>query len=379
MDELKAAGKIDSGMVLHDHQQIDPEQLQTLMSEIRLWADELGFSAVGFAKPDLAIAEQFLNQWLAANYHGEMEWMARHGSLRTQPEQLHPGTLSIISARMNYLGDTDYRQMEALLEDDQKGYVSRYALGRDYHKLMRKRLAQLAQRIQRQIGSLNYRVFTDSAPVMEKALAEQAGIGWIGKHTNLINSKAGSWFFLGEIYTNLPLVSGEPASNHCGSCTKCLEVCPTQAFVGPYQLDARRCISYLTIELDGPIPEPLRAPMGNRIYGCDDCQLVCPWNRFAQVTQEQDFLPRQGLESAELVDLFNWTETEFNTRLEGSPIRRIGHRRWIRNISVALGNSRPTDQADRTRLLQTLHSRLNDPSEMIKEHLEWAIRQLEQR
>ena len=375
MGETKPDDKSESVMAQNNHQ-LNPEQLQDLLADIRRWGEELGFSAVGFAKPDLTAAEQFLNQWLSQNYHGEMEWMARHGSLRTEPEQLHPGTLSIISARMDYLGDTDYRQMEALLEDDQKGYISRYALGRDYHKLMRKRLAQLAKRIELQIGSLNYRVFTDSAPVMEKALAEQAGIGWIGKHTNLINSQAGSWFFLGEIYTDLPVTSGEPASNHCGSCTKCLEVCPTQAFVGPYQLDARRCISYLTIELDGPIPEPLRAPMGNRIYGCDDCQLVCPWNRFAQVTQEQDFLPREGLESAQLIDLFNWTEAQFNSRLEGSAIRRIGHQRWIRSISVALGNSRPTNEADRKRLLTTLQSRLDHPNEMIREHLTWAINRI---
>ena len=346
------------------------------MADIRRWSEELGFAAVGFAKPDLTRAEQFLNNWLAKNYHGEMEWMARHGQRRTRPDQLHPGTLSIISARMDYLGDTDYRQMEAVLNDDQQAYISRYALGRDYHKLMRKRLAQLAIRIEDQIGALNYRVFTDSAPVMEKALAEQAGIGWIGKHTNLINSKAGSWFFLGEIYTDLPFITEAPASNHCGSCSRCLEVCPTQAFVGPYQLDARRCISYLTIELDGPIPEQFRAAMGNRIYGCDDCQLVCPWNRFAQVTREQDFLPRQGLEAAQLIDLFNWTEAEFDQRLQGSPIRRIGHQRWLRNISVALGNSQPGSEAEKQALLSALHRKLDRASAMVREHLLWAINRL---
>ena len=268
-----------------------------------------------------------------------MDYMQRHGSKRTQPEQLVYGTLRIISARMDYWPMQDF-DIEQALANDQNGYVSRYALGRDYHKVLRKRLAQLADQIREQVPNSQYRVFVDSA--LEKAIAEKAGLGWIGKHTNLINKDAGSWFFLGEIYTNLPLPVDNPASAHCGSCQRCLDVCPTQAIIAPYQLDARRCISYLTIELKGTIPKSLRSALGNRIYGCDDCQAVCPWNKYAVPSREVDFLSRHNLDCSTLVELFAWTEAEFLQRTEGSAIRRIGYERWLRNIAVALGNAQST-------------------------------------
>ncbi|MEL0083286.1 MAG: tRNA epoxyqueuosine(34) reductase QueG [Gammaproteobacteria bacterium] len=343
---------------------------------IRLWGKELGFDDVGVTRAAPAQAEKFLKTWLERGFHGEMEWMSRHGNRRTRPDELIPGTLAIVSARLDYLGDTDQSKMEHLLGATDRAYISRYALGRDYHKLMRKRLAQLAERIRKEIGRLNYRVFSDSAPVMEKALAEQAGLGWIGKHTNLINSRAGSWFFLGEIYTDLPLPAQPAAENHCGSCDRCLTACPTQAIVAPYQLDARRCISYLTIELEGPIPVEFRKPIGNRIYGCDDCQLVCPWNRFARRTDEADFLPRNRLDDRSLLDLFNWSETEFNENLLGSAIRRIGHTRWLRNIAVALGNCVPASEEHRREIISALTARLSHPSELVTEHVRWALSQL---
>jgi len=355
---------------------MNSSQLNELATDIRQWGSELGFADINFSEASATQAEHFLHQWLDRGFHGEMEWMARHGSKRSRPNELVPGTLSVISARLDYLSNPDQEQMERLLQQNEKAYISRYALGRDYHKLMRKRLALLAERIREQLGELNYRVFTDSAPVMEKALAEQAGLGWIGKHTNLINSRSGSWFFLGEIYTDLPLPPNTHAVNHCGSCSRCLTACPTQAIVAPYQLDARRCISYLTIELAGSIPVEFRKAMGNRIYGCDDCQLVCPWNRFAKMTGEQDFLPRQGLDAKDLVELFNWSESEFDEKLLGSAIRRIGHPRWLRNIAVALGNCRPTSTEQKRVIIEALTARLNHPAELVGEHVRWALGEL---
>ena len=338
-----------------------------LARAIKAWGEELGFQQVGIADCDLATAEQRLGAWLARDMHGDMHWLARHGSKRTRPAELVPGTLSVISARMNYLPEYQANIEQALAEPAQ-AFVSRYALGRDYHKVLRQRLQRLAQRIAGSIGSFGYRVFVDSAPVMEKPLAEKAGLGWIGKHTNLVNQKAGSWFFLGEIYCDLALPADPPAEDHCGRCKACIDICPTDAIVAPYVLDARLCISYLTIEHAGPIPEPLRSRMGNRIYGCDDCQLVCPWNRFAHQTEVADFLPRQGLDAATLIELFAWDEAEFLRRTEGSAIRRIGHERWLRNIAVALGNAPPTPAVE-----AALTTRADDPSLLVREHVRWAL------
>lgn len=350
--------------------QLSPQRLDQLARAIKQWGRELGFQQVGITDTDLSRAEQHLHDWLAAGRHGDMAWMARHGTKRTRPAELHPGTLRIISVRMDYLvGETAPPQR--LLENPEQAFVSRYALGRDYHKLMRNRLQRLADRISEAMGPFGYRVFVDSAPVMEKALAEKAGLGWIGKHTNLLNREAGSWFFLGEIYIDLPLPVDHQGENHCGTCQRCIDICPTRAIVAPYQLDARRCISYLTIELDGSIPLELRPLMGNRIYGCDDCQLVCPWNRFAQYTRETDFLPRHGLDTADLLALFGWDEATFLKRTEGSAIRRIGHIKWLRNIAVALGNGPATQD-----VLQALSDKRNHPSPLVAEHAHWAGRQL---
>ncbi|TAN48925.1 MAG: tRNA epoxyqueuosine(34) reductase QueG [Methylococcaceae bacterium] len=334
---------------------------------IKTWGKTLGFQGVGIAGIDLSQAEQRLSVWLAQGLHGEMDYMQRHGAKRSRPEQLVPGTLRVISARMDYLPH-GLAGAAAVLSDSGKAYVSRYALGRDYHKLLRQRLQKLAKTIEDHAGPFGYRVFCDSAPVLEKPLAQHAGLGWIGKHTNLIAPRAGSWFFLGEIYTDLPLPTDTPSLSHCGTCRACLEVCPTQAIIAPYLLDARRCISYLTIELAGAIPPALRPAIGNRIYGCDDCQLVCPWNRFAQLTRETDFLPRHALEASNLVDLFAWDEAEFLRRSEGSPIRRIGHERWLRNLAVALGNAAATPAT-----IAALLSRRDHPSAMVREHVDWAL------
>lgn len=343
--------------------------LDTITNNIKEWGLALGFQQVGITDTDLSQYEQRFLDWLAKGFHGEMDYMQKHGSKRSQPAELIPGTLRIISVRMNYL-PPDTSLIEAL-QDSRKGYISRYALGRDYHKLMRRRLTALTKKISETIGEFGYRAFCDSAPVLEKPIAEKAGLGWIGKHTNLINSKAGSWFFLGEIYTDLPLHIDEPITkSHCGSCTACIDICPTQAIVGPYQLDARRCISYLTIELRDSIPAEFRAMIGNRIYGCDDCQIVCPWNKFAKYTNEQDFHPRHHLHLPELLDLFAWTEEDFLQKTEGSPIRRIGYDCWLRNIAVALGNA-PNDAA----IMNALKKRLHTSSPMVKEHIEWAIEQ----
>ena len=343
--------------------------MNQLTDEIKQWSRELGFQQTGITDIELAHAESNLKAWLAQQFHGDMAYMQSHGSKRTHPEELLPGTIRIISVRMDYLpAETD---LIATLNDPQRAYITRYALGRDYHKLIRKRLEQLAQKIQAHAGNMGYRVFCDSAPVMEKPLAQKAGLGWIGKHTNLINSKAGSWFFLGEIFTDLPLAVDEPVEkSHCGSCTACIDVCPTQAIVGPYQLDARRCISYLTIELRGSIPVELRPMMGNRIYGCDDCQLCCPWNKFAKHTDEKEFHPRHRLDRATLLELFEWSEEEFLRRTEGSAIRRIGHDCWLRNIAVALGNA-PYHET----ILTALEARASNESELVREHVEWALEQ----
>jgi epoxyqueuosine reductase len=296
-----------------------------------------------------------------------MAYMARHGVKRSRPAELIPGTVRAIAARMDYAPLQIVKPWSVLNRPD-LGYISRYALGRDYHKVLRSRLQRLAEHIAVAIGPFGYRAFVDSAPVLEKALAEKAGLGWIGKHSNLLDRRAGSWFFLGEIYVDLPLPVDEPTSAHCGRCTACLDICPTQAIVAPYQVDARRCISYHTIELHGPIPLEFRRAMGNRIYGCDDCQLVCPWNRFAQLTVEPDFHVRHGLDAPSLIDLFRWDEAEFLRRTEGSAIRRIGHERWLRNIAVALGNAPHSPE-----VVTALTSRLAHPSDLVREHVDWAL------
>lgn len=343
--------------------------MQKLVAQIKDWGLELGFQQIGITNTDLSQYEPRFLEWLARGLHGEMDYMEKHGVKRTRPAELLPGTISIISARFDYLPpDT---QIKEVLGNAKKGYISRYALGRDYHTLMRKRLDKLAQKIQTSVTTLGYRVFCDSAPVLEKAIAEKAGLGWIGKHTNVINSKAGSWFFLGEIYTDLPLPQDTPVTkSHCGSCTACIEICPTQAIIAPYLLDARRCISYLTIELRGSIPVEFRKMLGNRIYGCDDCQLICPWNKFAKFTNEKDFYPRKDLASPELIALFAWTEDEFLRYTEGSAIRRIGHECWLRNIAVALGNAPTSDE-----IVGALQSRLSHESSLVREHVTWALEQ----
>ena len=346
-----------------------PHDWTELAGEIKGWGAELGLQAVGIADTDLRVAGARLEQWLAAGLHGEMAYMARHGQRRSRPAELVAGTVRVICARLDYLPPA--RDIAAVLADPALAFVSRYALGRDYHRVLRTRLQRLATRIAARVGTFGYRVFVDSAPVLEKPLAEKAGLGWIGKHTNLIARDAGSWFFLGEIYTDLPLPVDAPATGHCGRCHACLEVCPTRAIVAPYRLDARRCISYLTIELEGPIPEPLRAALGNRVYGCDDCQLVCPWNRFARLTTEADFLPRHDLDQATLVELFGWEEAEFLRRTEGSAIRRIGHLRWLRNIAVAIGNGPATAPARHALEARSAHS-----SALVREHVRWALDRL---
>ena len=341
--------------------------LAELAAALKIWGRELGFQQVGIADIDLQEHETRLLDWLAAGFHGAMDYMARHGVRRSRPAELVPGTVRVISARMDYLPPAAADPW-GVLQCPELGYVSRYALGRDYHKVLRRRLQRLAGRIAAAIGPFGYRVFTDSAPVLEKALAEQAGLGWIGKHSNLLDRRAGSWFFLGEIYVDLPLPVDSPATGHCGRCTACLDVCPTRAIVAPYQVDARRCISYHTIEWPGPIPLEFRRAIGNRIYGCDDCQLVCPWNRFARPAVEPDFRARHGLDAPSLVDLFGWEEGEFLRRTEGSAIHRIGYERWLRNIAVALGNAPPAPA-----VTAALRARLAHSAELVREHVVWAL------
>lgn len=413
------------------HEPLDDGALATLARHIKTWGRELGFAAVGISDTDLSDAEAALAAWLEAGCHGEMDYMAKHGAKRARPAELVAGTRRVISARMAYLpaamlagapdesassavsdGTNDeWRAREfARLADPAAAVVSIYARGRDYHKVMRARLQRLAERIEREIGAFGYRVFTDSAPVLEVALAQKAGVGWRGKHTLLLERDAGSLFFLGEIYVDLPLPTDaqtaperatREAGAHCGQCTRCIDACPTGAIVGPYRVDARRCISYLTIELKGSIPEPLRPLIGNRIYGCDDCQLVCPWNKFAQAASVDDFDVRHGLDRASLVELFAWSAETFDTRMQGSAIRRIGYERWLRNLAVAMGNAlragrgegegegvapppaEPTghrgeppsrlDDEMRARIVAALRARADDPSPLVREHVHWAL------
>jgi len=345
----------------------DTTTWKALAQNIKHWSAELGFQQVGITDTNLSAAEAHLLEWLGHDYHGEMSYMARHGTRRSRPSRLIPGTIRVISTRFDYL-PSKARLSTAVLDDPASGFISRYALGRDYHRFLRKKLQQLAARIDSEVGTFGYRAFVDSAPVLEKALAEKAGLGWIGKHTNLINRKAGSWFFLGELYTDLPLPIDAAADPHCGSCTECIGACPTGAIVAPYQLDARRCISYLTIELKGPIPVSLRPLVGNRIFGCDDCQLVCPWNRFATPSADIAFQPRHGLDAPSLRELFLWTEQDFETRTKGSAIRRIGYARWLRNLAVALGNA-PHDPL----IIAALRTRADHPSALVREHVDWAL------
>ena len=343
--------------------------MAALKREVVAWCGDLGFQQTAITDIDLAVAEDRLADWLKAKFHGSMEYMERHGSKRSRPDELVPGTLRVISVRMDYLPESQETAI-GLLDDGSSAYISRYALGRDYHKVLRGRLRALARHIEEKIGAFGYRVFVDSAPVLEKALAEKAGIGWVGKHTNVIDRDTGSWFFLGELYTDLPLPIDAPEQSHCGSCTACIDVCPTNAIVAPYSLDARRCISYLTIENKGAIPIEFRKDIGNRIYGCDDCQLFCPWNKFAKPTAEADFAPRHGLDTAKLTDLFAWTEQTWLEKTEGSAIRRIGHERWLRNIAVALGNADTNGE-----VIAALEARIHDDSPLVVEHVKWALEQ----
>ena len=346
--------------------ELDEQQLTRLATDIKAIGRALGFQKIGVSGIELGADESRLEQWLAAGRHGAMEYMRKHGRKRSRPDELVAGTVRVISARMSYWPARG-RAARAVLASPTLGYVARYALGRDYHKVLRKRLARLAAAIEDRVGSFGYRAFVDSAPVLEKALARNAGLGWIGKHTNLLD-RDGSWFLLGELYTDLPLPVDAPVSDHCGSCRACLDVCPTQAILAPYQLDARRCISYLTIEQRGAIPEELRSAIGNRIFGCDDCQLFCPWNKFAQPTEVADFAARHDLDGADLVDLFAWTEPQWRARTEGSALRRAGYEGWLRNVAVALGNA-PTADA----VTAALRTRADHPSELVREHVAWAL------
>ena len=342
-------------------------ELARLRGRIDEIAKDLGFDQVGVAGVDVPEDEANLERWLAERRHGGMEYMARHGLRRSRPGELLPGTLSVISVRMA-TSASDARPAAEVLTDGGRGYIARYALGRDYHKVLRTRLAMLAERLESEIGPFGYRAFVDSAPVMEKPLARNAGLGWIGKHTNLINERAGSLFMLGELFTDLPLPADVPAKDRCGSCSACIPACPTGAITAPYQLDARRCISYLTIEHHGPIPEELRPAIGNRVFGCDDCQLVCPWNKFARVAAEPDFRVRHRLDSPDLVELFRWSEAEYLAKTEGSALRRLGFRRWLRNIAVALGNAPASARA-----IAALQARSDDPDPVVREHVGWAL------
>jgi epoxyqueuosine reductase len=347
--------------------------METAVSEsgiearVKRWGREVGFDAIAIAGTDLAEEEARLIDWLDRGWHGEMDYMARHGARRARPAELVPGTVSVITARLNYTPG-EARDAWETIEDSQSAFISRYALGRDYHKVLRAKLQRLADRMTSELGSFHYRVFTDSAPVMEVALAARSGLGWRGKHTLLLSRDAGSMFFLGELFVSLDLKRDAPVSAHCGTCARCIAICPTNAIVAPYQLDARRCISYLTIEHHGPIPEELRPLVGNRIYGCDDCQLVCPWNKYAKHADDPDFAVRNGLDAASLAELFAWTEEEFERRFEGSAIRRIGHERWLRNIAVALGNAPPSPA-----VVAALRSRAQHPSALVREHVRWAL------
>ena len=334
----------------------------------------LGFDQIGITDTNLQAEEAYHQAWIAKGFHGEMDYMAKHGVKRTRPAELVPNTLRVISARLDYLPPNALASQQ-VLQDNSKAFISRYALARDYHKVMRNKLQKLSEKIQSSINqtegfNFEHRVFTDSAPVLEVALAEKAGMGWRGKHTLLLNKDHGSWFFLGEIYTNLPLPIDKPSNNHCGTCSSCMEVCPTQAIVAPYQVDARRCISYLTIELKDSIPIEFRSLIGNRVYGCDDCQLHCPWNKFAEISREPDFAIKNGLDDISLIDCFSWSENTFKTKLAGSAIYRIGYTQWLRNIAIGLGNADTTPE-----VIAALQARVNDDSAILREHISWALAQ----
>lgn len=350
--------------IMQGHHSYNPQQLA---ADIKAWGKTFGFQHIGITDTDLSAAEPHYREWLEQGFHGAMDYMAKHGSKRTRPAELVLGTVRVISVRMDYR-PPETRDSWEVMESGDQAFISRYALGRDYHKVLRARLQSLCDRIAQEIGEFGYRVFTDSAPVLEVQLAEKSGLGWRGKHTLLLSREAGSWFFLGEIYTDLPLPVDQPGKNHCGTCQACIDICPTQAIVAPYTVDARRCISYLTIELKDSIPEDLRPLIGNRVYGCDDCQLVCPWNRFAQLTGEVDFHVRHGLDDVTLVELFAWEEAEFQTKMAGSAIYRIGHEQWLRNIAVGLGNA-PTSPE----VIAALQKRADHPSPLIREHVAWAL------
>jgi epoxyqueuosine reductase len=345
-----------------------------LAADIKSWGLALGFNHIGITDTNLQAAEAEHQAWIAKGFHGEMDYMAKHGVKRTRPEELVPNTIRVISARLDYL-PPNAADSETVMQDSNKAFISRYALGRDYHKVMRNKLQKLSEKIQAEITQLNisdfsYRAFTDSAPVLEVALAEKAGLGWRGKHTLLLNKNRGSWFFLGEIYTNLPLAIDAPSPNHCGTCSSCIDICPTRAITAPYEVDARRCISYLTIELKGSIPLEFRPLIGNRVYGCDDCQLICPWNKFAEITKEPDFAVKNGLDNISLVECFYWSEDTFKQKMAGSAIYRIGYSQWLRNIAVGLGNAKTTPE-----ILNALQSRIDDESELLREHVTWALAQ----
>ncbi len=355
-----------------------------LTRDIKAWGKELGFDEIGISDTDLSVEENHLQQWLHDGRHGEMDYMARHGTKRARPHELVPGTVRVISVRLNYVAP-NAKESWSVIEDADAAFISRYTLGRDYHKVMRNKLQKLADKIHAEVNNFSYRVFTDSAPVMEVALARKAGIGWRGKHTLLLTREAGSMFFLGELFTNLPLIIDQAVSEHCGTCSKCIDICPTQAITAPYQLDARRCISYLTIENKGVIPEEFRTAMGNRIYGCDDCQLICPWNKYAKLATENDFNIRHHLDDITLLELFNWSEQQFNDRMEGSAIRRIGYEAWSRNIAVALGNALAsctanisTTTENISNITAALLQRREFASEMVRVHIDWALAQTPQ-
>jgi epoxyqueuosine reductase len=340
-----------------------------LTDQIKVWGQQFGFqeTRVSDASADATPVEAGLNEWLENECHGEMDYMAKHGTKRTRPVELVPGTRRIISVRMNNK-PPNAKNSWSVIKNGSQAFISRYALGRDYHKVVRARLQKLADKITEEVGEFGYRAFSDSAPVMEVEWASRSGLGWRGKHTLLLTRDAGSFFFLGEIYTDLPLVIDDPVGNYCGSCTRCIDICPTQAIVAPYRLDARRCISYLTIELKGSIPEDLRPLIGNRVYGCDDCQLICPWNKYSQFTEEADYAVRHGLDDVSLIELFAWDKQMFETKLAGSPIRRIGYEQWLRNLSIGLGNA-PSSPA----VVQALQTRCHDPSPLVREHIHWAL------
>ena len=345
----------------------DTNKYTNLAADIKRWGRELGFAEIGITDTELSSAEALHQAWIKKGFHGDMDYMAKHGVKRTRPADLVPNTVRVITARLDYLPPTAKASWN-VIKDGEKAFISRYALGRDYHKVMRQKLQNLCDKIAENVYDFECRVFTDSAPVLEVALAEKSGLGWRGKHTLLINKDHGSWFFLGEIYTNLLLPIDQKATNHCGSCSACIEVCPTRAITAPYEVDARRCISYLTIELKTSIPLEFRALIGNRVYGCDDCQLVCPWNKFAEITSEPDFNVRNGLDDIGLVECFAWSETEFSQKMAGSAIFRIGYPQWLRNIAVGLGNA-PSSPA----VINALKSRENDSNEMLREHVAWAL------